>query len=63
MWKVLVTVSGGVTGTRSAYLKAGGYEVEFDNKAEAECRAADYMKAMNTEYSTARFTAKVVEEP
>jgi hypothetical protein len=38
-WKVWCTVSGGVTGTRQAFLKVNDEEVEFDTReaADAEC--------------------------
>lgn len=40
-FKIKVTVSGGITGTRTAYLKRKGIEVLFETREEAEDYAGD----------------------
>lgn len=53
-------VSGGVTGTREAWLKSNGTLVLFDTRAEAEAEASRLNKQMNHPHSTAdfRYTAR-----
>lgn len=47
MFNILVRVSGGVTGTREALLKADGKPMVFGTREEAEAEAAAYRRKMN----------------
>lgn len=61
-YKIICSVSGGVTGSRIADLKdsKGGIFIT-SSKKKADKKASDYNKDMNTVYSTAKFRAIVVE--
>ena len=63
MIKVLCRVSGGVTGTREAYLKdAQGTERRFDTMQEAEAEATSLTQKMNSNpHRTADFRYRAVE--
>ena len=61
MYRIRCYVSGGVTGSREAWLKASDgsiYETEF--LFEAYDRAADLNKRMNANATVAEFTYQVV---
>ncbi len=61
-YQVIVSVSGGVTGSRRSVLKdKDGNAKRFDNRADADKCAADYISGMNGPYATARFSAYVSE--
>lgn len=54
-------VSGGVTGTREALLKANGVVIEFETRAAAQERADQLNRDMNNPYAVASFSYRVVE--
>jgi hypothetical protein len=60
-YRILCTVSGGVTGTRQRYLKKMGKEYRTENKEEAEIEAATLNAGMNHDYSPAKFSYEVKE--
>lgn len=61
-FKIMCYVSGGVTGSRNAYMKDSmGLETVLATREEAEEQASEYNKNMNTEFSVASFRAEVVE--
>lgn len=63
-WGVWCRVSGGVTGTREAWLKSLGVRQEFATKEEAEKEASALNERMNGPYRTASFsyTARPITE-
>lgn len=54
-------VSGGVTGTREALLKANGIVQEFATRELAQERADRLNRDMNNEHAVAFFNYRVVE--
>ena len=54
-WIVMCRVSGGVTGTRDAPLKANGQPQYFPDEASAKAEASRLMSKMNTGYRMANF--------
>jgi len=61
-YRIRCRVSGGVTGTREAWLKGkDGQEARYDTREEAEREAADLNRTMNHLYSTASFRYTVCE--
>jgi hypothetical protein len=56
-------VSGGVTGTRQAWLKDDGRVQTWERREVAEAHAAHLMGQMNGPYATANFVYRVVEYP
>lgn len=65
MFQVMVQVSGGVTGTRRAFLKDNGTILEFETREEAEAEAQAYRARMNGQthyFRPASFSAWVVED-
>jgi hypothetical protein len=60
-FEIIVSVSGGVTGNRSAVLKSDGKPRRFATRAEADAAVAKYLRDMNGPYATAAFGAHVVE--
>lgn len=54
-------VSGGVTGTREALLKANGIVQVFATRALAQERADKLNREMNNPYAVASFSYRVVE--
>jgi hypothetical protein len=61
MFRILCRVSGGVTGTRTGYLKRNGKVVEFDIRETAQSEA-DRLNAVKHEHTTASFSYTVEEE-
>jgi len=55
IYGVRCRVSGGVTGTREAWLKRDGQVAEFATHAEAEAEAQRLTTSMNGPYRTADF--------
>jgi hypothetical protein len=55
MFKILCQVSGGVTGTREAWLKRDGVEIVFATADEAEAEANRLREHMNANRSGASF--------
>lgn len=62
MFYVMCRVSGGVTGTREALLKANGVVVEFETREAAETKAKHLNREMNHEHSVAFFQYWVIEQ-
>ena len=62
-WGVWCRVSGGVTGTREAWLKRDGEREVFATEAEAAARAAILQAEMNGPHRTAdfRYTARPLD--
>jgi hypothetical protein len=60
-YRIKCFVSGGVTGSREAWLKQKDKVFETTSKNKAESLAASNNKEMNHIYSTASFRYKVVE--
>ncbi len=59
---VMCRVSGGVTGTREAQLKANGVPVFFDTRDAAQAKADDLLQKMNNNaYAVAYFQYWVEE--
>lgn len=54
-YRIFCEVSGGVTGSRCAFLKHEGREAIFDDKDSAELEAARLTKRANGPYATATF--------
>jgi hypothetical protein len=55
-YKIRCHVSGGVTGTREAWMKkADGSDETFDTREQAEACANEMNRTMNSIYSTAWF--------
>lgn len=54
-WIVMCRVSGGVTGTREAVLKANGVTQYFGSEAAARAKAQELNAKMNNAYSVANF--------
>jgi hypothetical protein len=52
---IWATVTGGVTGSRAAWLKRDDERVEFETRAEAEQEADRLNNEMNNTYSRAYF--------
>jgi hypothetical protein len=61
-YKILCSVSGGVTGNRQAHLKENGRIWSTSDRDEAVRKAAQLNSAMNNAYSTARFSYVVIGE-
>lgn len=61
-WFVMCRVSGGVTGTRMALLKADGQTQRFGSQAEAQAEADRLNAKMNNRYSVADFRYWPVSE-
>lgn len=59
-YKILCSVSGGVTGSRSAYLKVNGAECEYESLKDAQVQA-EWLQANVSPYSTASFSYRAVE--
>jgi hypothetical protein len=59
---ILCRVSGGVTGTREAFLKQGGVVQQFDTLAAAQAKCAQLSAQMNHEYATASFSYTPIRE-
>ena len=63
-YRIWCTVSGGVTGTRSAWLKKTGDEVaQFRSREEAEEEATRLEREMNGPNAKASFYYRAVELP
>lgn len=62
-YRIWASVSGGITGSREAWLKVNDEPVEYATRAEAQAEADKQNKLMNSIYSVARFryTVKEVE--
>jgi hypothetical protein len=60
-YHVMCKVSGGVTGTRQALLKANGVVQEFDSFEEADAEAGRLNAKMNHQWSVAYFEYWAVE--
>ena len=60
-FRIWCRVSGGVTGTREAWLKSDGGVVEFGDRAAAEAEARRLNEKMNHPYATADFRYSVVD--
>ena len=54
-WGIYCTVSGGVTGSRQAWLKSDGELVEFGTREEAEAEATRLRNSVGR-HSATRFT-------
>jgi hypothetical protein len=65
MFNIRVRVSGGVTGTREALLKANGEVMVFESREAAEAEAQAYRRKMNNPKMRSAFSpdysATVVE--
>ncbi len=54
MFRIFTEISGGVTGTRSAYMKEGGKELRFETRAAAQ-KYIDACRAGRSPYAIAKF--------
>jgi len=62
VYGVWCRVSGGMTGTREAWMKSGGRVARFETLEAAEAEAAKHNKAMNASpYRTAYFSYRAME--
>lgn len=61
VYRIRCYVSGGVTGSRQAWLKLSGKIYETDNKKAAEALARENTEEMNNPYSQASFQYRVIE--
>lgn len=60
-YKILCRVSGGITGTREAYLKEHGREIAYSNRAAAQLHANGLNARMNgAAHRTAHYFYRVV---
>ena len=61
VYQIMARVSGGVTGTRQSPLKENGIIYRTSSKQEAEMKAENYNKTLNSPYSMVNFSYTVYE--
>ena len=61
MFNVMCEVSGGITGYRSSLLRNDDGVVVFETRQEAEDKAKELRRSMNTSYTGPRFNYTAVE--